>query len=109
MAQYCVIMLKLRENSRGGRCHAGRYVRPRVLFTNQEVWEFESPRALHQQGVGKLGSIRLPWKQEIAGSKPASLTNSGGGRSTGRASCLERDRAGFESWLPHQDDDVAEC
>ena len=27
------------------------------LITNQEVWEFESPRALHNsQGVGKLGN-----------------------------------------------------
>jgi hypothetical protein len=45
------------------------------LITNQEAWEFESPRALHQTGSGKARSTRLPWKQEIAGSKPASLTS----------------------------------
>ncbi len=35
-----------------------RVVQPdECLITNQEVWEFESPRALHHsQGVGKLGN-----------------------------------------------------
>jgi hypothetical protein len=28
------------------------------------------------QGVGKFGRSRLPWKQEPAGSNPATLTNS---------------------------------
>ncbi len=34
-----------------------------------------SPRAPIHQGVGKPGSIRLPWKQEIACSNHATLTN----------------------------------
>jgi hypothetical protein len=74
------------------------------LITNQEVWEFESPRALHNlSGMGKLGSIR-----QIAGSKPASLTNSGK-PFTRRASRFERDPCRVRKLPPHQYDDVAEC
>src|SRR5215470_4073473 len=77
------------------------------LITNQEVWEFESPRALHNLSGNGKAWVNPPALE--AGDRGIEARLLPATRSTRRASHFERDPCRVRKLPPHQYDDVAEC